>query len=67
MSFRVDSDRGDNETFYMKGANVPGEWMWMLMTVGINTPLNFETNPLHIFSVTALVSNSFHCFFIVKV
>ncbi|NP_001037682.1 cadherin-like membrane protein precursor [Bombyx mori] len=56
MQFRIDSDRGDDKIFYIQGANIPGEWIRMTMTVGINEPLNFETNPLHIFSVTALDS-----------
>nr|AAM21151.1 cadherin [Manduca sexta] len=56
MTFRIDSVRGDEETFYIERTNIPNQWMWLNMTLGVNTSLNFVTSPLHIFSVTALDS-----------
>ncbi|XP_063827674.1 protocadherin Fat 3-like [Ostrinia nubilalis] len=54
MTFRVDSSRAADESiFYMVGEYDPSDWFNMKMTVGINSPLNFETTQLHIFSVTA--------------
>ncbi|XP_013167274.1 PREDICTED: cadherin-23-like isoform X1 [Papilio xuthus] len=53
MTFEIDSDRGDEKIFYIQGDNIPNEWYRMTMTVGLNTSLNFETNALHVFRVTA--------------
>lgn len=55
MTFEIISDRGDEQIFYISAENVPGDWFSMKITVGITQPLNFETNPLHIFTVHALV------------
>ncbi|CAH2040187.1 unnamed protein product, partial [Iphiclides podalirius] len=56
MTFKIDSDRGDESIFYIQGENIPNEWYRMTMTLGLNSSLNFETNALHIFSVTAFDS-----------
>lgn len=56
MTFEVSSERNDEDIFYMKGTNIPENWYIMNMTVGIYSPLNFETNALHVFQVTAFVS-----------
>ncbi|XP_073952672.1 cadherin-AgCad1-like [Choristoneura fumiferana] len=56
MTFEIISDRGDEQIFYIRAENVPGDWFSMKITVGITQPLNFETNPLHIFTVHALDS-----------
>ncbi|XP_041988818.1 cadherin-23-like [Aricia agestis] len=56
MTFEIESTRNDDEIFYMQGDLIPGEWNRMYMTVGLNQALNFETNALHIFRVTALDS-----------
>lgn len=56
MTFEIDSDRGDEKIFFIQGDNIQNEWYRMTMTVGLNTSLNFETNALHVFRVTAYVS-----------
>ncbi|XP_068627415.1 cadherin-AgCad1-like [Battus philenor] len=56
MTFKIDSDRGDEEIFYIHSANIQNEWFRMTMTLGINSSLNYESNALHIFRVTAFDS-----------
>ncbi|GBP79467.1 Protocadherin Fat 4 [Eumeta japonica] len=56
MTFRIDSDRGDDQVFDISSQLLPDEPRRMLMTLVLNSALNFEHNPLHIFSVTALDS-----------
>ncbi|XP_072929388.1 cadherin-AgCad1-like [Epargyreus clarus] len=56
MTFRIDSDREADKVFYIQGQNIPNEWTRMQMTIGVTEPLNFDTNALHIFQVTALDS-----------
>lgn len=56
MTFRVDSDRDDDQFFYVEGTNIPNEWFKMTMTLGLNQTLDFTVNVLHIFRVTAFVS-----------
>ncbi|XP_075975778.1 cadherin-AgCad1-like [Anticarsia gemmatalis] len=53
MRFTIESDRDDDEVFLIQGDNEPGQWMWMHMTLGLKTQLNFDENALHIFRVTA--------------
>ncbi|CAG4933762.1 unnamed protein product [Parnassius apollo] len=56
MTFSIESDRGDENIFYIQGDNIENEWYRMTMTIGLNASLNYETNALHIFSVTAFDS-----------
>lgn len=59
MKFRIDSDRDADKVFYIEGQNIQNEWTRMNMAIGLTEPLNFDTNALHIFQVTALVSRRF--------
>ncbi|VVD00119.1 unnamed protein product [Leptidea sinapis] len=56
MTFEIDSDRNDDQVFYMEGGNISPDWKRMTMTIGLNTHLDYELNALHIFRVTALDS-----------
>ncbi|KAI5634412.1 cadherin domain-containing protein [Phthorimaea operculella] len=56
MTFRIDSDRGDDVTFRIEGEHITGQFYRMNVKLGITTALNFETNPLHIFQITAIDS-----------
>ncbi|XP_049870615.1 cadherin-23-like isoform X2 [Pectinophora gossypiella] len=56
MTFRLTSDREDVQIFYVEPAHITGDWFNMQITIGILSALNFESNPLHIFQITALDS-----------
>ncbi|XP_023948291.1 cadherin-23-like [Bicyclus anynana] len=56
MTFSIDSDRNDDEIFYIQGDNIANEWMRMTMTLGLKRSLDFTVNVLHIFRVTAFDS-----------
>nr|XP_026498507.1 protein dachsous-like [Vanessa tameamea] len=56
MTFEIDSDRNDDQIFYIRGETIPNQLKRMTMTLGLNQPLDFETNALHIFRVTAFDS-----------
>ncbi|XP_063374408.1 cadherin-23-like [Cydia amplana] len=56
MAFEITSDRGDEDVFYIEGRVNTSDWFTMTMTIGIQQPLDFEANALHIFTVDALDS-----------
>ncbi|XP_063386111.1 protein dachsous-like [Cydia fagiglandana] len=56
MAFEIESDRGDEDIFYIEGHVNSSDWFTMTMTIGIQQPLDFEANALHIFTVNALDS-----------
>ncbi|XP_026330204.1 protocadherin Fat 4-like [Hyposmocoma kahamanoa] len=56
MTFEINSDRNDEEIFSITSSRIPFDQFNMTMTIGLQTTLNFETSPLHIFQITALDS-----------
>ncbi|XP_045767241.1 cadherin-23-like [Maniola jurtina] len=56
MTFSIDSERDDDEIFYVQGDNIPNDWYRMTMSLGLNRSLDFTANVLHIFRVTAFDS-----------
>ncbi|CAH2085837.1 unnamed protein product [Euphydryas editha] len=56
MEFQIESDRNDDEIFYIYPQNIPNVWNRMTITLGLNRSLDFETNALHIFRITAFDS-----------
>ncbi|XP_045516186.1 cadherin-23-like isoform X1 [Pieris brassicae] len=56
MTFKISSDRNDDDMFHIVGGNISPDWKKMTMTIGLNVSLNYELNALHIFRVTALDS-----------
>ncbi|XP_050349459.1 protocadherin Fat 3-like [Nymphalis io] len=56
MTFKIDSDRNDDQIFYILGQTIPTQLKRMTMTLGLSKSLDFETNALHIFRVTAFDS-----------
>ncbi|OWR42519.1 cadherin membrane protein precursor [Danaus plexippus plexippus] len=56
MTFKIGSDRDDENFFYFIGEPDTSNWNRMTTTLGINRALDFEASALHIFTVTALDS-----------
>lgn len=60
MTFKIGSDRDDENFFYFIGEPDTSNWNRMTTTLGINRALDFEASALHIFTVTALVSSTLY-------
>ncbi|KAM3956312.1 LOW QUALITY PROTEIN: cadherin-AgCad1-like [Aphomia sociella] len=55
MTYRIDSNRDDDEIFYID-SHIQQNVFYMNMTIGLLRALNFDTNALHIFTITAMDS-----------